>query len=450
LLAPEIFGIYSYAVSLIALTRAIQIFGLNNAYIHHAPESEGETSLRVYFSLSIIFTLIWTMLIYLISFIFVPHENRWVLYILVITEWVDSLTRVARVILIKQIAFRRIAVIELLITIMATFLALVFATSGFGIWSLLITDIIAGLIALVGLYIIKPIWKPMIGWSSNIARYYIKFGFKSFLSDLLSNAHSELDDVWTGRNLGDLALGFYSRAYTFATYPRKILSAPFNQVSAGTYAEVKSDPMRLSQAFFRFNALLIRIGFFAAGLLALIAPELIRLLLGVKWLPMLPTFRIMLVFTLFDPIRTTISNLFFAVGHPEKTVRTNVIQVITLIICLFVFGKQSGIVGVAIAVDIMLIVGIIYMLILARQYVKFSVRRLFLIPTISISLGLILARAAIEVPGILGSPWRTGIVKSLIFTLVYGIIVFLFEREQIPRFANIFINVWTTKNRIIK
>jgi O-antigen/teichoic acid export membrane protein len=154
----------------------------------------------------------------------------------------------------------------------------------------------------------------------------------------------------------------------------------------------------------------------------------------------------MLIFTLFDPIRITISNLFFAVGYPEKTVRTNILQVLTLLIGLFLFGNQFGITGVAIAVDLMLIVGIVYMLILARQHVQFSMKRLFVVPSVAIALGIILGRAAIELPGILGSPWRTGIIKSCIFIIFYMGILFLFERDQIPRFANIFLKAWTKDN----
>lgn len=448
LLDPEVFGIYSYAISLIVLTRALQIFGLNNAYIHHTKESEGELSLRVYFSLSIFFCIIWTVLIILVSTFLVPINDRWVLYVLVVTEWIDSLVRIGRVILIKQVSFKRLSIIETLITILATISALSFAAMGYGIWSLLSTDIIAGSVAFICIYVYRPIWLPKIGWDRNIAKYYMNFGFKSFLSDLLGSAVNEIDDIWTGRILGDLALGFYSRAYAFATYPRKILATPFNQVSAGTYAEVKNDTKRLSQAFFRVNALLIRVGFFSAGLLVLIAPELVRIILGDKWIPMISTFRFMLIFTLLEPIRMTISNLFNALGYPEKSVKINLLQLITLVICLFLFAKNFGIEGVAISVNIMAVVGVTYMFLLAKQHVKFSIIRLFLVPVVSILLGIIYGRLAIELPGIQGSLWRTGIVKAIVFSLLYIGILFILERKQIPRFVNIFFKAWNINKQL--
>ena len=60
--------------------------------------------------------------------------------------------------------------------------------------------------------------------------------------------------------------------------------------------------------------------------MALVAPEFIRIALGEKWMPMLSTFRIMLIFTLLDPIRVSVSDLFLAVGVPSQLVWARMIQ----------------------------------------------------------------------------------------------------------------------------
>ena len=58
-------------------------------------------------------------------------------------------------------------------------------------------------------------------------------------------------------------------------------------------------------------------------------------------MPMLDAFRLMLVFTLFDPIKITVANLFIAVGEPEKVVRTRFIQAAVLIAGLFLLVEQQ-------------------------------------------------------------------------------------------------------------
>jgi O-antigen/teichoic acid export membrane protein len=262
-------------------------------------------------------------------------------------------------------------------------------------------------------------------------RYYLHFGSRNLLAEALLATLNRVDDLWTGTFLGNTALGFYSRAYAFATYQRRILASSVNAVSGGTYAELADKRRQLSQAFFRTNAFLVRSGFLLGGLLALVAPEFIRLLLGPKWLPMLTAFRLMLVFTLLDPIKVTVANLFVAVGRPEKIVRARAVQLGVMVAGLFALGPSLGIAGVALAVDAMLVVGIAILLWHSREYVDFSAWTLFAAPVAALALGMVLARAAIELPGVLGSPWRTGAVKILVFVIIHGLTLWLLERRQL-------------------
>lgn len=226
-------------------------------------------------------------------------------------------------------------------------------------------------------------------------RYFLRFGSRVLVAGLLAQALDRVDDLWAGLYLGETLLGFYSRAYQFATYPRKILATPVNAVAGGTYAELKEDRTSLSKAFFRVNALLVRSGFLVAGLLALIAPEFIRLVLGTKWPPMLSAFCLVLVFTLFDSLKGTIADLVrMGVGKPEQVVQARLAQLVVLVLGLFVLGPRLGIAGVALAVDAMLVVGIMFLLWRARAYVDFSLPRLFAVPGLAVCLGTLRTRAA--------------------------------------------------------
>jgi hypothetical protein len=90
---------------------------------------------------------------------------------------------------------------------------------------------------------------------------------------------------------------------------------------------------------------------------------------------------------------------------------------------LLVLGPSLGIAGVALAVDAMLVVGIALLLWQAREYVDFSLWTLFAAPGIALVLGMGGARGAITLPGILGSPWRSGSVKIAVFAIVYGLLL---------------------------
>lgn len=431
ILAPEIFGIYAYASAIILMTHTLPIFGMTSGLLHRAEESEGEIALRVHFTLSLITNSIWGVLIFIIGYIFISPEKRWVLYAILITQIIDNLVQTSKTLLIKRVVFRRIALIDTLNIILGAVIAILLARAGAGVWSLVSTDITAASLGIIGYVLYKPPWRIKLDWSKQVAHYLLNFGKRTFLAAFISQILDHIDNLWTGIFLGNNALGFYSRAYTFSTYPRKILAAPLNSVTAGTYAELKGQIKKLSQSFFRVNAFLIRSGFFLSGLLVLIAPEFIRIFLGEKWLPMLNVFRLLLIFSMLDPIKVTLSNLFIAIGFPEIVARIRLIQLGIMIIGIFVFGFLWNIEGVAIAVNLMAVIGIALLLLKAKRFVNYSIFQLFTMPSIGLIFGIVISRLAILIPGILGSPWRTGTVKGIVFCLIYSIILVLFERKHL-------------------
>ena len=432
LVAPEIFGLYAFTTSFVLVTSSFPLFGMSSALLHRAPESEGEEALSVHFTITLIFNLVWAIIIAVIGVFTFPHEYQWLLWIFLSTQFVDNLVITSRTLIIRNVIFKRIAIVDTISILLTTISVLLFAWKGYGIIGLISTDVVAAIVAVFGFLIIRPPWKIRLGWSPKIIRYFLSFGYRTFLGNLVGQALDNIDNLWTGRFLGNVQLGYYSRAYTFSIYPRKVLAYPINSVASGTYAELKNQKKQLSQAFFRANALIVRSGFLMAGLLALIAPEFIILLIGREWLPMLTAFRIMLLFTLLDPIRSTLGNLFIAVGKPEKVFWARLAQLGVLIVGLFIFGNLLGIAGVAIAVNLMILVGIIILLWQARSYVDFSILRLFGAPALALLIGLALGRVAIEIPGVAGSYWRTGVVKSVVFCGIYALVIFILEHRELP------------------
>jgi O-antigen/teichoic acid export membrane protein len=420
MLPVEVFGIYAGAGAIVGLSVVVAHFGLGGAYIHRAPETEDEElAAAVYFTLTLVLTLAWAGLLAAGAWVFSSGQTRIALLMLTLTAGGMQLTGTPRVILTRRILHRRLAFLKMLSAGFTTLVAVVLAWRSVTLWALLATDIVSLALSILLLYVWRPVWRPRLVWSPRIMRYFLSFGSRNLLAAVLLRAQDQLDDLWTRYYLGATQLGFYSRAFTFATYPRHILAQPVNAVAAGTYAELKGQRRRLSEAFFRINALLVRSGFLLGGLLALLAPEFIRLLLGSKWLPMLGAFRLMLVYTLFDPIKSTVANLCIAVGNPTLVVRARFAQLLVLIVGLVTLGSRWGTVGVALAVDAMLVVGITILLWQVRAFVDFSLARLFAAPGLALVLGMLAAVSATHLPGVAGSDWRSGSVKLASFLIVY-------------------------------
>lgn len=432
MLPVDTFGVYAFAGSVAALTVEFTRFGMGGAFLHRAPETENqERAAAVHFTLKLLFTALWACLMITGAMLFTSGELRTALLLLTATTGGVQLAQTPRLILTRRVVHRRLALLQLVNALLTTIAALGLAWKGATLWALLVTDIVTLALTFLFLYLWRPVWRPRLAWSAPKVRYFLRFGSRNFLASLLLRALDRIDDLWTGFYLGEVALGYYSKAYQLATYPRAVLAAPINMVAGGTYAELKGDRKRLSRAFFRANALLVRSGFFVAGLLALIAPEFIRLALGPKWLPMLDAFRLMLIFTLLDPIKATVGNLFVAVGRPGLTVRARLVQLAVLSVGLYSFGLQWGIAGVALAVDLMLVVGIVILLWQARAFVTFSAWRLFAVPSLALVAGIALSFGVLMVSGVSDSDWLTGFIKAGVFAVVYALILACLERRQL-------------------
>lgn len=431
-LPVNVFGIYALASSVVSLVTIVAEFGMAGAFIHRAPETKDEDRMAaVHFTLKLIFGLSLVIILTLGAFVFTSGPLRTALLLLTATTGVNQLTQTPQRILVRRVVHRRLALIKVVDATLTTFVVLGLAWQGATLWALLTSSISSTVLTIFALYVWKPVWQPRLVWSPRVMRYFLSFGGRYFLASVLYRALDRVDDLWVGAYLGETPLGFYSKAYSFATYPRKMLALPVNSVAIGTYAELKTDRRRLSQAFFRVNALLVRSGFFMAGLLALIAPEFIRIVLGVKWMPMLDAFRLMLIFTLFDPIKTTIGHLFVAVGKPEQLAKARLAQLAVMTVGLYLLGLTWDIEGVALAVDVMLVFGIGLLLWHARKYVDISIRKLFLAPFLALVAGMVSARTVLFLPGVLGSDWRTAGVKFVIFVAIYAITLILLERRRL-------------------
>jgi O-antigen/teichoic acid export membrane protein len=431
-LPVEVFGVFGLAHSWVVLSSQVASFGMGGAFLHRAPETEDEEqAAAIHFTLKLLLTLAWACCMVVGALLFAQGSARTALMVLTATAAGIQLTKTPEAILHRRVVHRRLALLELTGSISISIVALTLARGGATLWALLSMEATLLLVRIIMLYVWRPVWRPRLAWSPRAVRYFLDFGARNLLAQWLARALDRVDDLWTGMWLGDMALGFYSRAYEFATYPRNILSRSINVVTTGTYAELKRDRLRLSKAFFRVNAFLIRSGFLLAGLMVLAAPEFIRLVLGEKWLPMLLPFRLMLLYTLFVPIKVTVADLFIALGEPQRVVKARGLQLAVLAVGLFSLGPLFDIAGVAVAVDLMLIVGIGLMLWWARSRVDYSLRRMLVAPGAALTAGLLLALGVSAPLASDSSPWLTGLVKVAVFSLVYGAALTALEGREL-------------------
>jgi O-antigen/teichoic acid export membrane protein len=292
-------------------------------------------------------------------------------------------------------------------------------------------DFAAGVLARFALihFRIRP-YRPRLGWDRTAAGWFWRYGRSVWMNSNLGYVLDNFDDFWVGTSLGKISYGWYSKAYEFSRYPRRVVANPILSVFFPTFAFLQGDRTRLSRAFFRAASLIVRLGGLLALLAAIAAPEVFRLFLPEAWQPMRPAFQLMIVYTFLDPLYLAVRRLLLATGRPGVITRAGWVQLAFFIPAVILGARWWGIMGVALAADLMVLVGVVLLFRAARRVVDYSPAILWLKPAVAVAgiTGLAIA-AAQSLDGV-PDPWVLA-GKLILIPALYMGFLYAVEREQL-------------------
>ena len=382
-LLPEHFGVVALALFYIGLVAQLRGLGLDAALMHR--QEAGEPFMRTYFTLRTLLDVAgFALLLAAAPLLQGVHPSMTglgqVLPLLSSAYLLSSMSQVQETLLIKYLHFSRLAITDVAASLVMTVLAVYLAWQGWGIWAL-VAERVSGLtIRFVLTWGLFRLWSPRLGWDRQVTRWLWDFGRPLWMAGNVSYLLDQFDDFWIGTALGKQALGYYGKSYEFAQYPRRVVGNPLVTVLLPLFARAANDRLLLSRLFHRSAYLLLRLGFLVGGAFALALPEFIHGVIGDKWLPMLWTFRLMLVYTALDAPVMLASNLLLAVGKPQALRQASLAQAAFFVPAVIVAARWVGINGVALAADGMLLVGAWQLVRALRGVVDLSLARIVLWP----------------------------------------------------------------------
>lgn len=430
LLPVELFGVYAAALAVVLLTEVVPNFGFGAALVNRTQASADEhAAAAVHFTLRLITRSIWAAVLISVAIAIASGPFQTALIVLTAAAWLNGLGGTALSLLVRRVEHERIAAQQVASDITSTVIAIGFALVFENIWALVAGSLGAAVVSLLFFHGWRPVWHPALSLDAARVRYFLSYGRHAMVGHLLRQLLENIDDLWVRFSIGSTGLGFYSRAYQLAGLPRRIVALPINNVALGTFAELNERREALSRAFSRSIGALARGGFLAAGATVVVAPELIRLTLGGKWLPMVDSFRLMLVFSLLDPMRVAIGHLFTGTGRARELVTITGLQVVVLTVLMIPLSDRFGIEGVAVALALSAAAGTVALFTRAQKHVDIDLRRIFLTPSLALGLGLFAAYLAVRIPGVLGEDWRTASAKLAAFATCSLTVMAIFERH---------------------
>jgi lipopolysaccharide exporter len=169
-----------------------------------------------------------------------------------------------------------------------------------------------------------------------------------FVGSFVGYLNGRVDNLLVALVLGPAAMSFYGMAWSASRIPVWILHQAIGLVLVPTLARVQSDAERMERVILeslRHAYLLLAP---ACALLFVTADSLVVVVLGMKWLPVVPVLQIMSVTVLVGPLVTASNGLLVATDRGHLTSLATGAQLVTLVLTVGPLAAWWGILGAAI------------------------------------------------------------------------------------------------------
>jgi PST family polysaccharide transporter len=246
--------------------------------------------------------------------------------------------------------FATLATIDLLSLTISSVVGVVMALLDWRYWSLVGMAVVGPIISAAGVWVAVP-WIPGPPRRNCGVLSMLHFGWMSICNSLVVFLAWNCDNILIGRFWGADALGLYGRARQLATLPMQQLTAALSGVAFTAFSRIQDDPDRLAKSFLRAYSLFVSLTVPIAIYCPLFAEEIVRVLLGAKWMEAAPIFRILaptaLVFALANPL----SWLLMSTGRVGRALSISAATT-PVVIAGILLGLNHGPKGVALGYSV--------------------------------------------------------------------------------------------------
>jgi PST family polysaccharide transporter len=259
--------------------------------------------------------------------------------------------------ILRGMQFVTLAKIDLVSLSISSALGIVMATLGWHYWSLVGMAVLAPMVSAAGVWIAVP-WIPGPPRRGCGVTSMLHFGWMATCNSLLVFLCFNSDSILIGRFLGANALGLYGRAYQLATLPVLQLTGALSGVAFSAFSRIQDDTGRLTKSFLRAYSLLVSFTIPIAISCPLFADEIIRIVLGTKWMEAAPIFRLLAPTALAFAMAIPLSWLVMSTGRVGRALSISAMAAPVVVIGILA-GLNHGPKGVALGYSVAMVLLVI-------------------------------------------------------------------------------------------
>lgn len=446
LLNPSDFGIVAMVLVFTNFFSMFNDMGLASAIIQKRDVTELQLSSLFWINLieGLFVSIIFLTLAPLIATFYSKSIIKPIVMVMSSLFTITSIGMVQRALFSKEMEFKKLSIIEITAAFLSGTVAVVLASIGCGVWSIVAQSLSQYFILSVLLFIFSN-WKPkfMFKWQPIVS--FLGFGIPLMGFNLVNYFSRNLDNMLIGRYLGSVQLGYYDVAYKSLLFPLSNISQVAGRVMFPALSKLDDEKERIRQAYIQATRYIALVTFPITAGLAILAPQFVRVILGSKWEKAIFLVQIFALIGGLQSLYTTTGWIYLVRG------RTGVLFFAGLAVAVvyatsFVIGLRWNVEGVAISYAIAFLLILLpwylvpFRLIEMKMWYYVKQFRGIIFATLGMALLLLGLKLFFERCFHMGD-LALLIVLILVGTIIYICLIFIIDRDIIYSSKDIVNNI---------
>jgi len=348
-LSPQDFGVVAMAMSFIAVAELVSAFGFDLALIHKrdATASHFNVAWTCNVLMGTAIMLLMLLAAQPIADFYGRPEVFWVVVALAFGPLVGGAENIGVVAFRRELDFRKEFRFLLTKKVLAVLITVPLALWLRSYWALIAGMLFSRAAGTLISYLLHP-FRPRFALG-HLGELMV-FSKWILVNNVVTVFKERTTDFVIGASQGPHALGLFNVANEFANLPHTELAAPVNRALLPGFASIQHDRAAGEQAFLAAIRLLAFIVVPAAAIIHVVAPYLVPVLLGPKWLDATALMQVLALAGGTVAMHSPLCALLIAFGHPDRVALSHAFFVAVLFAALFALMPLWGVLGAAAAV----------------------------------------------------------------------------------------------------
>jgi O-antigen/teichoic acid export membrane protein len=350
LLSPNDYGLIGMVIVFTSFLSAIQESGLGQAVIYFNDESPA--TLPTHYTVNIVTGVILAALTSAaapgLAWFYDMPPLTLLAQVMSVTFIFNGFRAVSHGLLARQYLFRDLMVIDMKAGFTAAFLAVALAWFGFGVWSLVTNLVLSSFLQMVMvLKRVPPKWTFHPDWSC--IRRVVHWGAPLTGSSIAWRLYDNADYVVIGKMLGEHPLGIYTFAFRLATMVNDKIGSVVSRVSFVNFASLKNSRDEAAKHWHTLTKHVTLAVFPLLAALAVNAEDVIRVLVGEKWLASVQPMQFLCIVGALKSLTPITYNLLSGLGRTDLGFKFTLMNLVVLFPAFAAGCYFYGMTGVCLA-----------------------------------------------------------------------------------------------------